>query len=245
MAVAFLLFPQILWALCIYFTTEAAPSSFRIESTNPHQGAVGVGNIIAIQLTFSMPPDSSTINSETIKVIRLRDGYQRAIKNFTFSKDGRTVTIKLYRSLEEGEDYKILIKEGIYAFNGIPLSKEAPYYEASTNSWCIYFSTGSSTKMEYACIGGKRVEPGEEVVDVPIWADIEVVFSRALNPESVSSATVWLEKVEPKQEKVSIEIVYDSARKTIIVKPNNYLHYQSRYKLTITGVKDTLGNILQ
>jgi hypothetical protein len=211
----------------------------------PAPGQVNVGRINALHITFTMPVDASSVNAESVEVIRLGDGYKRAIRKFDFSDDGKTVTIKLYRGLKEGEDYKVVIKEGLRAFDGTPLSKDSPYYEPAANQWCFYFSTASSTKMEYAMIGGKKARLGEELSDVPIHAKIEVLFTRALRPESVNQNTVYLERIHPKQERVTVRVSYNEARRGILIEPYSYLHYQSRYRITISGVRDRLGNIIE
>lgn len=234
--------------LQIYFTTADAPGAY-IVSADPPNNTIGVSMNNTFSLTFS---DNMQDNSNLLNILQLKklDGtVVPATLSFT-----STTTLKVTPTspLNAGAEYFIEFPQPTMSAGFDPLnSHNVPYWNVSTSSFQLHYTTGDAFQYQGADIGGitAPADTGSGPADVPITAVVKTTFSAALDTATVNTTTVQLYE-GPMANGILVPIIVglDAAGTVIQVTPVNPLKYATTYTLHIEtgvgGVKNSNGTML-
>lgn len=202
------------------FSTTTNATAPTVTSTVPVANATGVVESAAIQATFSMLMDHSTIDAS---VFGLDNG---ATGNITFSTAGN-VTTAIYTptpSLVGSTTYTATISSGAKSACNVALNP--------TKAW--QFTTRDVTAPYVT-----STVPSDGGVKIPVNSPITINFSEAMQDPS---STIVVKKGGVT---VTGTATFDTVSKlTATFTPNPVLDYNTNYTVTIANAKDLAGNYL-
>lgn len=164
-------------------TGEKDPVAPQVASVTPSDGAVDVAPGIVVSVTFTVAIDPATLTPYSL---RLQDeGGSEVPGALTLSDDGLTASLVPAAPLYEGKAYSVEVTRQIRDDNGIPLDIDG------TDSTLI--STFSILAIAPTVVS---VTPDDEATVAPDLAAIEVTFSEAMDPDTITPATFLLNDMQ-------------------------------------------------
>ena len=210
------------------FTTGATLDTTRpiVTATVPVNGATDVAVSAKIALAFSEAMDPLTISSATFT---LKQGTTAVAGTVSYA--GVTATFTPAGALAPLTTYTALMTTGARDLAG-----NAP---ASDFSWS--FTTGATPDTTRPTV--TAAVPANTTTAVPINQTINVTFSEAMDPLTISTASLRL--IGPGGTVVTGTVAYDVISRIATLNPLSNLAPNSVYTATLTtGVTDLAGNAL-
>ena len=235
-------FPTNTWQSANYLVdvlfTSTAPADTApptVTATTPAADAAGASIDADITATFSEPIDPATVNSTTFV---LRDPSGNVVPAVvTYNVANRRAVLNPNAALAQGTRYTATIKggaDGVADVAGNRLAADAVWG---------FRTTGENTTAP-TVVG---TTPVPNATGAPSSANVVVVFSEAMDPNSVTSSTVELRDASGAL--VPSNVTYDSATTSAIIDPTQALAFAARYAVTVkggsSGVRDSSGTPLQ
>jgi hypothetical protein len=235
-------------AATVTFQTE--PGRPRIAASNPAHLATGFSRTATIQIDFDLDMDTTTLNTSNIKLIDLSTGQLFP----AWGTGSTTATATRFQSkpnvsLDTDTTYALVLTTGVRSSANLSLDPTDPHHRSGTlygEAWVIEFSTGatlSTTCIKNTNIGNILGGPTGGQTGVPVNAVIKINFERAMDPNTVNGTNIVLKK-SGSSASVSVNITYDDVSLTAVITPVSALDYGTTYILTLTNLKDSLGNTL-
>ena len=194
-----------------FSTGAGAPPT--VTSRTPGVGATGVATISPVKVTFDRSMNAATIttSSATIKT----SGGVAVNTTVSYDATTRVATINPTAALAESSTYTVTLDGTIAASDGVALGTPV--------TWS--FTTGTNVKIV------SRV-PANGATNVSPSAVVSVVFSRAIDPTTLTSASLSLDKAGVV---VAGTLAYDPVTTTATFTPGADLAASSVYTLTVTS----------
>ena len=195
------------------FTTTADTVPPTIISTNPTNGATGVGIGASIIVTFSEAMDPSTFNASTFYVSRGVTG--------TVICNGTTATFTPSSSLSYLTYYNATITSGVKDLSG----------NALTTNYTWGFTTAADTTPPVVT----STNPTDGSSNVAVTTPITATFSELIDAATINTSTFIVSGG------ITGAVSYSGTTATFV--PSTNLSNATTYTATITnGVKDIRGN---
>lgn len=195
------------------------------KSPDHNAGNVPVGT--NIQVNFSEPMDASTLNSTTTTVTSV---YGATPVTITYDSANRRVTITPNAALKYLTEYTVTLSTGV---------KDPAGNALNATTW--KFTTEADKYPPL--IGGRN--PAENAAGVAVGSNIEFNFNEDVVADTVYGAAyannILLKKGT---ENIAVIKTFDSVNKKVTIDPVNNLAEGTTYTVTVTGVKDLLGNTM-
>lgn len=178
-----------------------------------------------IALVFSAPVDITSVSSS----VSLLNGTQPVAVDFSFQDSNRKITLLPKQPLSNKTTYTISISNQVKGGAG----EVFPGLRVS-----FVTVEGQITLVSYK-IGGKTITSNRDFLDTPLTLDIELDFSLALDPSTVTSQTVSLTGPNPS----TLAFAFSNGNQTLTITRPTPLTYLKKYTLnlanTISGVGGT------
>lgn len=206
---------------------ETAPA---VSAVDPAAGASGVATGANITVTFSEAVDPATVTSATVSVTPAGGVPINATR--TLDATGTVLTVDPAMALAAGTTFRVSIGTGItdVAGNGL---RDAPVTSE--------FSTAAATDTVGPSVLGRTPAPGATAIAVD--DDVTVLFSEAVDPATVTSATVQLTGPAGT---VATARVLSAGGTALEIDPAAPLASGTAYTVTLgSGITDLAGNALQ
>lgn len=215
----------------VLFTPAAPDGATTVTATAPAANATGVDPAADVSVTFSAAIDPASVNPDTLE---LRDPAGARVPAAVAYDAGATrAVLNPDARLAEGTRYTATIKgadAGVLDVNGNPL--------ASDVSW-TFTTRGENTTAPAV----SATTPTADATDATLVANVTIAFTEAVDPGTVSGATIELRTEAGSI--VPAAVTYDAASVTAVIDPTSPLAARTRHTVTVksgvTGVRDLTG----
>lgn len=164
-------------------TGEKDPVAPQVATVVPSDGAVGIAPGTVVSVTFTVAIDPATLTPYSL---RLQDeGGNEVPGALTLSDDGLTASLIPTTPFSEGKTYAIEVTRQIRDTNDIPLDIDG--------ADSLLISTFSVLATPPTVVS---VTPADEATVAPDLAAIEVTFSEAMDPATITPATFLLSDMQ-------------------------------------------------
>ncbi len=219
--------------LCYFtFTTGSAASTNvpQIVGVNPASGATSVPINAQVLIQFNEPVDGTHLAG-----VSLTGGGASAVLSSTLSNGNQTLTLVPAVPLSPGTTY-LLTVTAIEDFSG----------NTQTSPLTLTFTTGSGADLVAPTVAS--ISPAYNASAVPTNASIQVQFSKAVDPMTVTTAT-FLVYADPNGAGTLLPVVgtvsLSTDSRTATFTPNQPLDSATYYIVRATnGILDTEGQAL-
>lgn len=202
-----------------------------VEVTNPVDGATDVPVNVPVRVRFTKPIDPTTVDANTF-ALQSASGATVACA-ITVSTDDQVVTFTPLRPLEAGADYTLTISAELVDGLGHPVSG-APVM--------LHFTSGGAVDVSNPQVA--RVSPPSGSDNVPPNAVLEVEFTEAVDPTSVSPSSLQLIEFD-NSEHVPFSLTLDSSGRILRLTPTRPLFAGLVHQVhVLSSVTDVAGNQL-
>jgi hypothetical protein len=196
-----------------------------VSSTTPSDAATGVARNRKILVTFSEVMDPSTITAANVNIT----GPGNVPVTGTVDYVGTTMTFTPATTLAAGTAFTVTVTTGAKDLVGNPLA----------GAYTSTFTTGATSDTTAPAV--ISTDPSGGAAGVPLNKQVAATFSEAMNPLTITTATVTLSATGSGP--VSGSVAY--AGTTATFTPASPLAANTTYTMTVTtGVKDLAGNPL-
>lgn len=210
------------------FAILSQPVGPRVAAVEPDSGAEAVPRTAQVRLTFNEPVDPSTVRHyDSFRV--LREGSVGIAGEITTDAEERVFTFVPRDELAEGTLYEIRARGeltggglGITDPEGNPLDQDrsVPGFQG----FSAWFVTEFPPHVEDVTF-----EPADEDTLVDIAPLVRLIFSRALNPATITPATAQL-RLEGQELPSLLDVETDSI---VCLQPTDSLDYNTRYSVWV------------
>jgi hypothetical protein len=222
----------------LIFSTDAPPADTTppvVSSVTPTNGAIGILITAPLTVAFNEAMDAATINTDTIE---LRDPSNNLVPaTVGYDAISYTVTLTPGANLAKSTTYTARVKSGDSGVKDV-----AGNAIASDYTWS--FTTEIPDAIPPTVTS---VSPVNAATGVRVGSNAWVIFSEAMDPGSISTATIELR--DPSDNPVSASVSYYPGSYTATLTPGANLAYNATYTAHIksgaSGVKDVAGNALE
>ena len=212
------------------FTTAVTPDTTAptVTVTVPANAATGVPINQNLSATFSEAMDPLTMTTATFT---LKQGATPLAGTVTYAAVGTTATFNPVDDLAALTTFTATITTGAKDLAGNPL----------LNSFAWSFTTGAAPDTNRPTV--IATVPANAASGVPINQTINITFSEAMDPATISTASFTL--AGPGTTPVTGTVAYDVGSKIATFIPAGNLAQNTVYRATMTtGAKDLAGNAL-
>src|SRR6266849_982468 len=208
------------------FTTVANLSATAplVVSTSPVNSAGGVPTNVVVDIGFNQALNVATVT--TTNVI-LRQGSTVVSSAVSLLSGGTIIQINPNSPLAANTSYTYSITSGVQGTNGLAFAGQS-----------FSFSTGAGADTAVPTI--TSVSPQNGLANVGNNARLRVVFSKPINPLTVSASTIQL--TGGGTTAVPDSINFSSNNQNVQLVPHAPLPDATQMTLTISGVTDVAGN---
>jgi len=197
----------------------------QLLATNPFQSATNVPTNTTIQLAYNQPLASGSLSSSTIEFYDSSVGWMTT-ESFQLDPTGSIILITPPQlSLNPGDSYEICV-DGVTNTNGVVV----PYT-------CLSFTAGSSSDTVAPTV--TSVAPPNGWQNIGTNAGLRVVFSKAVNPITVTGSTIQLSGGGMTATPSSISFSPDYT--TVNIVPQAPLAASATITISINGVQNVSG----
>jgi cytochrome c peroxidase len=225
------------WVDVVFATgvfTDTTPPT--VTTTSPAGGATNVSRTSVVSASFSEALNAATVTASTVQ---LRDA-ANAVVAATVSYDSATRVAALTPSsaLAPGSVYTATVvggASGVTDVAGNPL--------AANRIWSFTTAAGDTTPPAVTA-----TSPAAAAVNVSRTANVTATFSEAMDPATISTATVELRG--PGNVLIPAVVTWSATNRRVTLNPNATLAALTTYTVTVRGgateprVKDVAGNAL-
>jgi YD repeat-containing protein len=211
------------------FTTVAnlSASAPLVVSTNPANQAPGVPtNITTIDIGFNQALNPATVNTTTVTLLKSGTAVARTVNLLS---GGTTIEITPSATLLANTSYTFQVSTGVQGTNGLAITAQ---------TFSFVTATGTDTNAPTVI----TVAPQNGLGNVGNNALVRVVFSKSLNPLTVSAITIQL--TGGGTTAVADSINFSNNNATVVLTPHAPLPDATLMSLTMSGVKDITGNVV-
>jgi PA14 domain/Concanavalin A-like lectin/glucanases superfamily/Bacterial Ig-like domain/Carboxypeptidase regulatory-like domain len=203
---------------------DATP--IRVESVTPADGASGVTNSApAITVNFSEAARASSVNAGSVMLVR---GSSPVPASVSLSSDGRSATLTPTVRLTDSTGYQVVVTTGLQDLTSHALVGE---FRSS-------FATADETAPSVT-----TVSPADGADRVGLNPDVAVTFDEPLARDQDLSRLVSLSQDSAGGAAVAGTVTLDDAARVATFRPAASLLEGVRYTVTVTGQRDTVGNV--
>jgi len=203
--------------------TTTAPT---ITRTTPGNATAATSNP-AIDIEFSKPLDPTTVNATTVTLNFQQNG--QVIPSTVTLRTPQVIRITPTSGLFPNFPYYYQVTTGVKDTTGLSLA----------NNTNFYFTTGASADTAQPRV--TAVTPPDTSSNVGVNAPIEVMLNKALNPLTVSTATIQVTAGGVAIAPMSINYANNNPP-DIILTPVNVLPDATVITVVISGLQDLSGN---
>lgn len=202
--------------------------------STPIDGATGASLNGSVSVVFDEAFDTSTVSADTFMLVTTSDD---TIVAGVVSYVGNTMIYNPTGNLTESTEYTATITTGVLNEAGDPLLDADLVWSFTTGAIADPVSALDSTAPTV-----NSTEPAASATDVHIDRSVSALFSEALDPATVSTATFSLAAAIGD---VPVAGVVSYASKAVVFNPTADLAASTEYTATITTtVEDLAGNAL-
>jgi hypothetical protein len=217
------------------FTTlpDPAITAPGVVNFSPLSSATNVPLNVVMEVGYSETLDAATLNATDVYVQRNNDGSRPAV----------TISLDSTAALAANTVYCYYVQTGVKGTNG---------KAAGTFGQC--FTTGTSPQTTAPTV--LSVSPPDQLANVPVNANIRVLFSGPIDPLTVNSTTIQVSAggvpitsaisfSTAAQAGVTTQTVsFSNGNQAVLITPENPLPASTVLTLTVSGVKDLAGNVV-
>ena len=220
------------------FTTAAAPDTTppTVSSVSPAQGATNVIVTSNLSAVFSEAVDVATVTSATVTLVPQGSSTPLAAA-VVYDGATKSVTLNPTAALTPGTLYTGTVKGGSGGVKDL-----AGNALAADRVWTFTTAAADTTPPAVSA-----VDPADGAVAVVVTANVTAVFSEAMDPATLTTATVTL-LAQGSSTPVAATVVYIPASTSVALDPSANLAQGTTYAATIKGgsggAKDLAGNPL-
>jgi len=207
--------------------TTSSPTPPTVTSVTPANGATGVATNTAVTAVFSKAMDAATITSTTFALQGPAGAVTAAV---SYNATTRTATLTPTAALANSTTYTATVKGGATGVkdpSGIPM----------TADFVWSFTTVIPTPPTVT-----SVTPVNGAVGVATNTTVTAVFSKAMDPATITTATFLLQRSGVG---VTASVTYNATTRTATLTPSAALANSTTYTATVkggaTGGKDSSG----
>jgi hypothetical protein len=210
------------------FTTVGDPSSTApaVVNYSPQNGAQNVPLNAVMDIGYSEPLSASTVNGTN--VVLYDPSGNPVTATVTLDATGTVIHLKPGSALAANAQY-CFVASGLQGVNGLAAQSQYDYY-------C--FTTGTSAAAAAPTV--LAVSPLNNLVNVPLNADIGVEFSAPVDPLTVTGTTIQVSGGGTTSVPASISFTNNNQR--VEITPQAPLPASTAMTLTVSGVTDVAGN---
>ncbi|MDD5089463.1 MAG: Ig-like domain-containing protein, partial [Candidatus Wallbacteria bacterium] len=206
------------------FVAQAATLS--VVSSVPARGQEDVALDTVIYIEFNQELDQYTVDDYSVALVG--SSYELTGK-VSYLPDLKRIVFKPQGRLEKGEQYVLKVFAGVRGMDGSRLARD---YVAA-------FDTGRKKDLVIPQIASCFPEPGSS--NIPVIAEIQVVFSEAVDTKSLEGAV----RLQGGKKSRPIKVEYLKEKQLLLVKVSGDLEYETTYRLIIQKqICDLSGNHL-
>ncbi len=182
-----------------------------------------------VVIRFNDRIDYLSINDSSLRLINMDSGQQIDV-DYALSMDGHSITMTPTRPLEIGQRYRVYVTYSTYLYD---LSGN------SINSMNYIFTVDRDTDLT----GGSAVFTTlqQDMVDVPVNTRLRVTFSEPVSAICLQDANVQLQSMLGS---ISGSVSLDTDQRTVVFAAGNTLDVSTGYTLSISGLCDYAGNVI-
>lgn len=198
---------------------DGTPAPPAVLSASPAAGATAVGLRNVVSIAFSRSMDSSSLTGSTVA---LTDGSGNTVPvTQTFADATNTETLTPVEPLAYDTTYTVSVRGSVRASDGMPIGHDTTW-TFRTVPLQQPLSVASAT-------------PADSATGVERDATVQVAFSRAVDPSTVTSSNVAL--LDPAGSAVAAAVSYDAGTTTATIQPTAALAPLTTYTVQLsTGV---------
>ena len=191
-----------------------------VTGVTPPAGSVNVLVDTGVSVFFSEPARASTVNTDTVYLMQ---GNTKVAASLALSGDGRSVAIAPSQNLTGFTLYTVVV-------SGV----EDLVYRKLGQTFTSAFTTIDSIPPTVTA-----VSPVNGATQIPLDSVVRVTFSESIDPASISGIGLSVNNAP-----VTIQTDLAQANTVAILSPLSPLTPNATYAVTVSGVKDTVGNTM-
>jgi hypothetical protein len=223
------------WVDVVFANATADSTPPTVASRSPTPGATSVPANAAVTATFSEALDPASVSSANVE---LRSSTGTLVGGtIAYATTGFTVTLTPGAALADSTVYTVTLRGGATGIKDV-----AGNALATDVSWT--FTTAAASDTAAPTVAARSPAPG--ATGVATTAAVSATFSEALDPATVSGATVELRSAAGVL--VTAGVAYAAAGFTVTLTPSAPLASGVTYTATLrggsAGIKDVAGNAL-
>jgi hypothetical protein len=210
-------------------TFVQAATTPKIISAYPVNQEKNVAVNPQFSFTFDTDMNSDSFNIDSVYLINRSQGAEVAL-NMTYNTSTRQLIVSSKTTLAADAEYQLYLTSRIRDTAGGAFAGQSFTFFTSNKS-----TAGGSESFN---LQSRYPQPGEK--DVPVRAEVKLVFTKAMNKNSVNIDNFYL--TLPGGKRVAASVSYDSATHTAVLTPDDLLNPGSEYTVFLDeGLRDATG----
>ncbi len=205
-------------------TTTTTPQVVRTSPRNTS----GVVLNPAIEIEYNEPLDPATVNSTTVQLRQNTGGQPVVASTVSLVRNGRVIRVVPNAPLAANTSHFTQVTTGIRDLQGM----------SPTSIRTFFFTTGTVTDNTSPQV--VSVSPPNGALNVGVNAQIRVRFDEAINPLTVTGATIAVSA--PGHASMPSTISFSNNDQEVLIVPHSPLPEATLMMLTVDGVEDVAGN---
>ena len=201
-----------------------------LASADPIPNLSDVPNNLSVQVTFTEPVSTPSVDSSSVFLERLSGVFERVPATLSISADGRTVTLTPLQLLLPRTSYRLRVLNGV---------RDLANNAYSSSSVPTGFVTGDAPATGPLTVIASNLLPAQS--GLPVNTRFTWTFGRALNAQSVSAAAVRLTSPGGSDPVAGTFTVGPDGR-SLTFTPSAPLSVNTLYSFTVSGLVDVAGN---
>ncbi len=231
--VALITVGAVLIATAIFFfkipTFVQAATAPKIISAYPVDQEKNVAVNPQFSFTFDAAMNPDSFNIDSVYLINRSQGAEVAL-NMTYNTSAQQLIISPKASLEANMEYQLYLTSRIRDTSSSAFAGQSFTFFTSNKS-----TAGGSANFN---LQSRYPQPGEK--NVPVRAEVKLVFTKAMNKNTVTIDNFYL--TLPGGKRVAATVSYDGAAHTAVLTPDELLNPGSEYTVFLDeGLRDTTG----
>ena len=208
----------------------------RVSGVTPADGAADVSIGTEVVIDFDRPVDPVSVTSETVR-LRTLSGNEVAAERRLENGDQR-VRVVPEANLDYEGSYGIEVTTGVVDLRGEPLDQDP------NTPIPVFEPFASSFSVETQPVGPRvdAIVPEADEANAPAFGTIEVTFSRAIDPATVTGAGSFSVRKLPINANIQGALTHDAGNRIFTFDPVELLEQGTSYRVVIsTAVRDEDG----
>jgi len=193
-----------------------------IGGSDPVAGAVNVPVGAKVKVVFTDPADPSTVSSSSVYLLQ---GNSRVSGTLALDPDNKGVTFTPAAPLNGFALYTLVVTTDVRDHVGRPLPQ-------------LY--TASFTTIDNIPPTTQSISPANSTIQVATDSVVRVTFSESIDPATTAGITL-MQGGSP----VPVQLDLIQGGTVAVLTPLSPLSANATYTVSVSGVKDTVGNLMQ